>query len=220
VNVLWARIVNVNKRLIAGAIAASLIACAIVTVLSAARPQTYEAEAKVYVDLRSTECSRSESVAGARICLIPLASATPLTRLAQSMVRIDAPSVEGEAIKGHRDLRHIPPGHLLNNLRVGRSEPFIELAYTDTDPKRAKEVVGTVGRIAAERINRKGGGAKAALKLPPDTRLRAGMFDRPKASLVGPNPVRNGLVALMATLAISGVIVAVREYLRSSRRTL
>jgi capsular polysaccharide biosynthesis protein len=190
------------KRAITWAIAISLLACAVVTVVSLLQPIRYEASAKVYVDVRSTECSRG-------VCLIPLAATTPLTRLATQEVRIDGPSVAKEAVKEGQDLR-MSEGHLLNNLRVGRSEPFIELSYTDTDPKRAKEVVGTVGRITAERINQKDG-AKLALKLPPDTDLGAAAFDGPKASLVSPKPVRNGLVTLVGGLVLSALLVAVRE---------
>jgi capsular polysaccharide biosynthesis protein len=193
------------KRAITWAIAISLLACAVVTVVSLLQPIRYEASAKVYVDVRSTECSRG-------VCLIPLAATTPLTRLATQEVRIDGPSVAKEAIKEGQDLR-MPPGYLLNNLRVGRSEPFIELSYTDTDPKRAKEVAFTVGRIAAERINQKDG-AKLALKLPPDTDLGAAVFDGPKASLVSPKPLRNGLIALVASLALSVGLIAGRKYLR------
>jgi capsular polysaccharide biosynthesis protein len=197
------------KRAITWAIAISLLACAVVTVVSLLQPIRYEASAKVYVDVRSTECSRSESGAEARICPIPLAPSASLTRLATQEVRIDGPSVAKEAIKEGQDLR-MPPGYLLNNLRVGRSEPFIELSYTDTDPKRAKEVAFTVGRIAAEHINQEDG-AKLALKLPPDTDLGAAVFDGPKASLVSPKPVRNGLITLVGGLVLSALLIAVRE---------
>jgi capsular polysaccharide biosynthesis protein len=182
-------------------VVASLLVAAVVAAVSLRQTPTYEASAEVLVDLQA-QCSR-------QICPIPLAAAHPLARLAQTMVRIDSPSVAKEAIR-RLDSR-MSPNELLNNLTVQRaSEPFIGLSYTDTSPKRAKEVVGTVSRIAAERINRK----PHVQKLPVGAELRATVWDPAKLPLtpVSPKPLRNSLIALVVGLALASAwtIVAPR----------
>jgi hypothetical protein len=62
-------------------------------------------------------------------------------------VRIDGPSVVKEAIR--RPGLEVSTDELLDGLTVRQVEPFIRLSYRDTDPERAEEVVGTVGRVAA-----------------------------------------------------------------------
>lgn len=207
---------KVNIRLIAVATLASLLFAAVVVGISLYQTPVYEASAKVAVDVRSRECSRTESGAEAKICLIPLAPATPPARIAQMTVRIGSRSVAKESIR-HLNLR-MSPGHLLDNLRVQYKDAlFIGFLYTDTDPKRAKEVVGTVSRIAAERINRK---PFPPEKLPPDTELTAAVWIPAKmpTTPVSPKSVRNGLIALVSSLVLSvGLIAGRGEYWRRER---
>jgi capsular polysaccharide biosynthesis protein len=185
------------------AVAISLLAAFVVTWHGLSQVPRYEATAKVWVDVRSTECSRG-------ICLIPNAPSASLTRLATQEVRIDSPSVAKEAIR--RVGLEMSPDELLHGLRVQRVEPIIQLSYTDTDPKRAQEVVGPVGRIAAERITGTSTG-----ELPLDTELTAAVWDvRAPHEPVSPKPLRDGLITLAMGLTLSTIPIAVREYLRGN----
>jgi capsular polysaccharide biosynthesis protein len=120
-----------------------------------------------------------------------------------------------EVIRRLGGLQGISPDQLLDNLTVvQRDELFIQLSYTGTDPKRAKDVVGTVGRVAAERIT-----GTSTEKLPIDTDLTAGVWDvKAPHEPVSPKPLRNGLITLVVGLMLSTVVVAVREYWRDGYR--
>jgi capsular polysaccharide biosynthesis protein len=190
------------KTLLVGAITASLLAAVIVTVASLLQPPTYEASAKVLVNLHSKKCSR-------QICLIPLAPSASLTQLAREAVRIDGPSVAKEAIR--RPGLEVSADELLDGLsvrQVRQDEPFIRLSYRDTDLERAKEVVGTVGRVAAERIT--GTGSE---KMPLDTELTATVWEPatlPDAP-ASPKPLRNGLIALVVALVTLAALIEARR---------
>src|SRR5215213_6882102 len=144
-----------GKVLLVGAVA-SLLAAVIVTAVSLAQTPKYEASAKVLVTL--------EAQCGRRICPIPLAPAAPLTQLARAEVRIDSPSVAKEAIRRLKSEDRMSPDKLLHNLTVQRDEPIIQLSYMSTNPERAKDIVGTVGRLYAERIT-----GMRTEKMPVDT---------------------------------------------------
>ena len=164
----------------------------------------YEASAKVLVDLRHKTCSPGQ------ICLIPNAPSASLTQLAREAVRIDGPSVAKEAVR--RPGLEVSPDELSDGLTVQQVEPFIRLSYRDTDPKRAKEVVGAVGRVAAERIT--GTGSE---KLPLDTELTATVWEPatlPDAP-ASPKPLRNGFLTLVVGLIPIGVLAIVRGFRRS-----
>src|SRR5215212_9429812 len=101
-------------------VVASLLACVLVTAVSLRQTPTYEASAKVLVDVRSRECSRE-------ICLIPNAPSASLTRLATQEVRID--TVAKETVR--RVGLEMSPDKLLDGLTLRRVEPFIQLSYRD-----------------------------------------------------------------------------------------
>jgi len=159
------------------ALAAVVLAAVIVTAASLYQTPKYEASAKVLVSVRYKQCSQ-------QICLIPNAPVTPPTQLAAQTVRIDSPSVAKEAIRRLGGLQGTSPDQLLDNLTVvQRDELFIQLSYRDTDPKRAKVIVGTVGRVYAERINGTSPGMLG------DTELTAPVWDvKAPREPVSPSP--------------------------------
>lgn len=194
------------KTLLVGAITASLLVAVGVTVVSLLQTPTYETSAMVLVDVGSP----TQATGNGKIQLIPNAPAPEsLQGLAQRMaIVIDSRPVADEVI--NRLGLGISPDELLKNLSVEQAETpqLIRLTYTDTDPARAKEVVGTVGRVAAERIT--GTGSE---NLPLDTELTANVYEKaevPEAP-VSPKPLRNGLLALVAALALSAVLIEARR---------
>lgn len=157
---------------------------------------TYEASARVLVDFREYNDSRPR--------LIPNPAAPP-PQLAQKVVPIDSRPVAKEAIRRLR-LR-MSPNELLDNLTVQHVEPSrsirsIGLSYADIHPKRAEEVVNTVGRVAAERITE-----ADVEKLGGSTDLTATVDEATVPDTpASPQPLRNGLIALVVGLVLVSVV--------------
>ena len=75
------------------------------------------------------------------------------------------------------------------------STQFIELSYTDPDPQRARVVTNTVGDVLSEQVSEVGQG---------DNRITANVWERAPIpeKPVSPNPLRDGLLALVSGLLI------------------
>jgi capsular polysaccharide biosynthesis protein len=92
---------------------------------------------------------------------------------------------------------------------------FIELSYTDTDPQRARVVTNAVGDVLSERVSEVGQG---------DSRITAILWERAPIpeEPESPNPLRDGLLALVSGLLIFvGLAVALPRVaaLRTVRAT-
>jgi capsular polysaccharide biosynthesis protein len=177
------------KKSLLWAIAASLLVAAVVTVVSLLQTPTYEASAVLLVD-------QNEQNSYGRIHPIP----EGLRSLTQTMaIAIESPPVAEGTIR-RLGLR-VSQGELLNNLSAQQVEAsqFIRLSYTDTDPARAKEVVNAVGRESSEFLS----AAARADGMTATVIDKASVPDAPAS----PRPLRNGLIALVAALAISPAAV-------------
>ena len=162
------------------AVAALLVALA-VTVASLRQTPTYEASAHMLV---------AQQQGDRQIQPIPNAP-TPerLKEISQAVAgAIDTRTVAEEAIQ-RLELQEAPE-ELLENLSVEQVEAsqIIRLAYTDTDPQRAKEVVNTIGEVSSERISKT---RAAGLNITATLYESAAVPDTP----VSPNPLRNGILA-------------------------
>jgi capsular polysaccharide biosynthesis protein len=233
----------VNTRLITVAIAASLLVAMAVTSFSLRQPIEYETSARVLVgpkeqvDARPhpipttiARAPRSRHLRPLRgTCTGTLApsrgrgpaetpsgtprgapcSFAPTQEHVRAMALfIDSRPVAKETIR-RLGLR-ITPDELLDNLTVEPLEGtmLIQLTYTDTDPYRAKDVVNTVSQVASERISNTGG---ILSHITAVVWRKASLPNTP----VSPNPLRNGLIALVVALALSAALmIAVRERLR------
>jgi capsular polysaccharide biosynthesis protein len=153
------------KTLLVGALAASVLVAVAVAVASLWQTPTYEASAKVLLDVQ-------EQDGYGRIHPIPNAPTHDrLRELIQTMaIVIDTHPVAEEAIR--RLGLEVSPDELLNNLTIepAAHTQFVRLSYTDTDPMRAAKVVNTVARVAAERIT---GTGSESEKLLLNTELTA-----------------------------------------------
>jgi capsular polysaccharide biosynthesis protein len=112
-----------------------------------------------------------------------------------------------EEVIQKRSLRVGPLEFLEDRLTVEPVEdtPFLRVSYTDTDPARATQVVNTVGRVSSERISE---ADATANKITAIVYAKARVPDAPAS----PKPLRNGLIALVAALAISSAaLVAARR---------
>jgi capsular polysaccharide biosynthesis protein len=174
------------KTLLVGAIVASLLAAAVVTVASLLQTPKYEASALVMVDLQKPSGRQTY----------------PTGSVIQTVVTaIDSHPVAEGAIRrlGFRAC----PDELLNNLtaRQLQASRFIRLTYTDTDAERARQVANTVGRVSSERIS--------------NTGATATLYEKAIAyyAPASPKPLRNGLLALVAGPVLSAALVAGRRVL-------
>jgi capsular polysaccharide biosynthesis protein len=136
-----------------------------------------------------------------------------LQALTQTMILyIDTRPVAEEAIR--RLGLEISPADLLNNLTIEQMETsqFILLSYKDTDPKRAEQIVNTVGQVSTERIS---ASIVSASNIEANVIERAIVPDAP----VSPNPLRNGLLAAVFGLMLGMGLALLMEYLDYSWRS-
>jgi uncharacterized protein involved in exopolysaccharide biosynthesis len=125
------------------AVAISLLAAFVVTWHGLSQVPRYEAIAKVLVEQREAN--------GGKIHLIP--NAIPperLKKISQAMATtIDGPGV-AQAVVERLNLPKGSTGEVLKNMSAEYEPdaPFINLTYTNTNPKKAQLVVNTAGQVA------------------------------------------------------------------------
>src|SRR5918992_3538844 len=98
---------------------------------------------------------------------------------------------------------------LLENLRV-EEDPgtmFISLSYKDTDPERAQRIANTVAEVASEKIRPEV--RFGPFEYPFESHLGIHVWERASVPTppVSPDPLRNGLLALVFGLG-AGVVLA------------
>ena len=126
-------------------------------------------------------------VKGIRTHTLTVARAIPTTPIAQAVVRrLNLP--RGSADK------------VLDNTSV-ESDPgtmFVDITYRDSDPKRAQQIANAIGQVASQKISE-------VNLASPESRITATLWQPatlPTAP-VSPNPLRNGLLALVASLTLT-----------------
>jgi capsular polysaccharide biosynthesis protein len=167
--------------------------------LSSIQEPTYEATAKVLVGQKQPEQADDLSFTGSNI--------QGLQMVTQTMtVAVDSEPV-AESVVQQLDLG-ISSERLLKDLEVGQIEgtQFIELAYIDSDPERAQRVVNAVGDTAAKRVS--GSIAGAGL-----VEVKVWDYATVPGAPIGPNPVRNGLLAVGLGLMLGlGLIFILQSF--------
>jgi len=86
------------------------------------------------------------------------------------------------------------------------------VGYRDSSPERAQQIANTIGEVYSEEISQVSSSASS---------ITATVWDQavvPKGP-VSPNPVRNGLSALVLGLMLGGVLAYLLEYLDLSWRS-
>jgi capsular polysaccharide biosynthesis protein len=101
-----------------------------------------------------------------------------------------------EAVIRQESLR-ITPQALLDNLSVEQigATQFIQVTYEDSSPKRAQRVANAIGEAFSKKVS---GGSSAANAISATVWERAALPSEP----VSPNPMRNGLLTLVAALML------------------
>jgi capsular polysaccharide biosynthesis protein len=115
------------------------------------------------------------------------------------------PVAEGVISKLHL---HKSPTKFLKDMSVQRlgATQFIEVTYTDTDPKRAQRVANTIGEVFSQEV---------AGVSPGPNDITASVWE-PAAvpqSPADPDPIRNGLLALVLGLVLGMGLALLVDYL-------
>jgi len=188
------------KKLLVGAITASLLAAAVVYTASALQTPTYEASAVLLVGQKEQSDGKIHPIPNAP---------PPEERAAQTMAlegAIDSRPVAEGAIRRLGLGASLSPDRLLDNLTVEQvdSTPLLRLRYADTSAQRAPAVANAVGRESSERFSVPSGTYDMTPTLVDPA--------RPPDGAASPKPGRNGLIAFVAGLAISSAaLFAVRR---------
>jgi capsular polysaccharide biosynthesis protein len=168
------------------------------------QPPVYEASAKMLVG-QDAAGDDSASSLGSDIQGLQQITHTVTVAVASKPVAEDA-------IR-QLDLR-MDPQQLLDNLGVAQmgDSQFVELTYTDPDPELARAVVNAVGDTAGERISESSAAASA---------VNATVWEYAEVpeEPVGPNPLRDGLLALGLGLMLGIGLAFLLEYLDDSWRS-
>lgn len=164
----------------AGAVGASLL-----------RPPVYEASATVVVGPK--EASPQDNISNTISGLQMLAHEMAVVGLTRSMVE-GVRNAQGDAQGGPDALSARDLGEGLTVEQVEDTR-FLSLTYQDGDPNRAQAVANDAARVFVE-------GAAEANGMAGGAALKVASNAPQPVALEGPNPVRNGLLALALGLML------------------
>jgi capsular polysaccharide biosynthesis protein len=166
--------------------------------LSFAQTPTYEASIKILVGQESGITQDPNYVYG-------------LQQLTQTMTQSVSSRPLAEAVIDKENLRVTPEKFLEKHLTVEQipETQLIEVAYTDTDPRRAQRVANTVGNVFSEQVAEVSPSANAITATVWEP---AAVPDKP----VSPNPLLNALIALVVGLMLGVGLALLLEYLDDS----
>jgi len=136
-----------------------------------------------------------------------------LQMLTQTMAEVVQTSSVAEGVIQELDLKTNPES-LLNNMTVEQTAEtqIIVVSYEDPSPERAQMVASAIGRVFSNEVS----------ELSPSANAVSATVVEPAArpeSPVSPQPVRNGLLALIAGLLVGLTLAFVLEYRDDSWRS-
>lgn len=106
------------------------------------------------------------------------------------------------------------PEDFLENLRVEQipNTQVIQVNYRDPDPQRARQIADTVGEVFSRQVSEVSPGVNT---------ITATLWERSTVpeDPVSPNPVRNGLLALVLGVILGVGLAFLSEYFDDSRRS-
>jgi capsular polysaccharide biosynthesis protein len=185
---------------------ASLLVAVAVGVASLLQTPKYEASAQLWVDWQQGDQQTYVTRSGEEIQTLPPGDEGLQTIILTMIDAIDSRPVAEEAIQ--RLNLDMTPAELLDNLTIEQVEStsFIVLTYEGTDPVRAKQIVNTVGQVSSELISERS---------VDSSKLRANVYEESMVpdGPVSPDPLRNGLLALIVGFALSAGLLARRGVL-------
>jgi capsular polysaccharide biosynthesis protein len=197
----------VGTRTAAMAVVAAVLVAATVAMASLAETPRYEASSTLLIGQeRGLEGAGLEAeIEGLQQLTMTLAAAAQSRPVAEETIeRLGLPTT---------------PDVFLERLEAEPIEntQFVELSYTDADPERARVVTDTVGEVLSEQVSEVGRN---------NNRITANVWERAPVpeEPVSPNPLRDGLLALVSVLliclglAFASPVVAASGIGRAGRR--
>jgi capsular polysaccharide biosynthesis protein len=139
------------------------------------------------------------------------ADVTDLQELALTVAKAVPTSPIAEAVVERLDLQEGSVGEVINNVSA-EPDPgtmFVNVSYRDSDPERAQLIANTIGQVLSEKISEVSLGANAitAKVWEPAT-----LPETP----VSPDPIRNGILALVLGSLLGVVLAFLLEYVGDS----
>ena len=133
--------------------------------------------------------------------------------LTQTMAEVVHTRTVAEAVIQDLDL-HTNSASLLANMSVEQAAEtqIIEVSYEDPSPEQAQRVASAIGRVFSQQVSEFSTSANAVSATVVE---QAALPDSP----VSPQPIRNGLLALMAGLVLGLVLAFLLEYRDDSWRS-
>jgi capsular polysaccharide biosynthesis protein len=170
------------------------------------QPPVYEASATVVVsptEGANQQDNLSNMISGLQL----LAREMAVEGLNRSMVEEVVNTVGKTSTLSASDLN--------NNLTIAQVEDtrFLSLTYTDTDSDRAQAVVNNAAEIFARE-------APKVSEVPAYAAVKVSGYAPPPVALESPNPLRNGLVALVLGLMLGiGLALLLERFVGSGWRS-
>jgi capsular polysaccharide biosynthesis protein len=165
--------------------------------LSLMQPPVYEASIEILVGQQRGIAATTFDVNGLQDVTATVAQAVSSRPIAEAVIE--------------QENLNTDPETFLANLGVVAIEDtqFITVSYGDSDPKRAQRAVNAVGDVFSERI---------ADVSPEDSVITATVWERAVVpdEPISPDPLRNGLVALMVGLVLGTGLAFLLEFLDDS----
>jgi capsular polysaccharide biosynthesis protein len=163
----------------------------------------YEASAKLVVGQKpgvTQDPDVSKNVEGLQLILPSVVEAMVSRPVAEEVIQ-------------RLGLKGMKPAELLENLSVEQegSTVFIQLSYKDADPERAQQIVNTVGVVSSERIPEAIGNADITVTMYEDALV--------PGSPASPDPLRNGILALLLGLMLGTGLALLTEYMDDRLRS-
>jgi capsular polysaccharide biosynthesis protein len=177
--------------------------------VSLLQPPVYEAFATVVVSPREGANQKdrfSNTISGLQI----LAHEMEVAGLNRSMVE-EVVNTQEEFVNAQGKTSTVSAADLNNNLAIAQDEDtrFLSLTYRDADSDRAQAVVNNAAKTFARE-------APEASGVATDAAMTVTGYAPPPVALEGPDPLRNGLVALALGLMLGLGLAFLLEYLHLS----
>jgi capsular polysaccharide biosynthesis protein len=193
------RVLQVLLRRVGAIILVTLVVTGSALGFSLAQAPTYEASVKILVGQKSTgDTNLAGDVAGLQELTLTVAKAAQTMPVAQTVVeQLNLPEQSAKV--------------MLRNMSV-EPDPgtmFVDLSYKSSDPKKAQLIANTLGEVLSQKISEVSLGANA---ITATVYAPATLPETP----VGPDPVRNSVLALVLGALLGIGVALLLEYVDDS----
>jgi len=136
---------------------------------------------------------------------------TDLQELALTVAKAVPTTPVAETVVERLDLQEGSAGEVINNVSA-EPDPgtmFVNVSYKDSDPERAQLIANTIGKVLSKKISEVSVGANAITARVWEP---AALPETP----ISPDPIRNGIIALVLGSLLGVVLVFLLEHVSDS----